>query len=178
MSINSMTEVAFLSRTDVPPQGFAPAKIEEIAGAAKGKSAPENAVNTALHMVTTYVPTEVLTLYVAVMAALRDPHSKSLFAQWLTFWIFLIGTPVVVWLVYAAKVKNSQRPVPAAPSKWPLWEMVAATVAYVAWAFALPDTPFMEFQNWYSAALGGVIVLIVSTLLALIAPLVQRPLSP
>src|SRR2546428_10573689 len=108
MSINAMTEVAFLSRTDVAPQNFVPSKIDETAGAAKGKPAPENAVNTALHMITTYVPTEILTLYVAVVAALRDPKSSPV-TPWLTFGVFLVGTPVIVWLVYAAKVKNSQK---------------------------------------------------------------------
>src|SRR5207245_11433212 len=120
-------------------------------------------VNTALHLITTYIPTEVLTLYVAVLAALqKGADSRS--PQWLTFWFFLVVTPILVWLVYAAKVKNSQKPLPTAPSQWPIWQMAAATVAYAAWAFALPETPFID-EKWYSAALGGIIVLITSTVL-------------
>jgi hypothetical protein len=48
----------------------------------------------------------------------------------------------------------------------------------MAWAFALPNSPFRDFAQfgWYSQALAGVMVLVVSTTLGLIAPIVQRPL--
>jgi hypothetical protein len=90
--------------------------------------------------------------------------------------LFLGATPVVVWLVYAAKIKAAQKRVPLAPGTWPIWEMFAATVAYCAWALALPNTPFTEY-SWYSSALSGVIVLVTSTFLGLLAPFFQRALG-
>lgn len=42
---------------------------------------------------------------------------------------------------------------------------------------ALPNTPFAEFTDWYSAALSGVMVLVASTVLGLLAPFFQRPLK-
>lgn len=178
MSIASMTEIAFQSRTDVEPLKFVPKTLSEIAGAAGGKTTPENQVNTAIRTLTTYIPTEILMLYVAVLAALQ-PSAKEAAAtsSWATFWCFLIATPLVTWIVYVGKVKTSGKPFPWAPLKWPLWEMAAGAIAYVAWAFALPTTPFSSLA-WYSAALAGIMVLITSTILGLLAPLFARALKP
>ncbi len=61
-------------------------------------------------------------------------------------------------------------------SQWPVWEMMAATLAYAAWAFALPSTPFTQF-TWYSPGLAGALVPVVSTVLGSVAPLFQRQLA-
>jgi hypothetical protein len=178
MSIASMTEIAFQSRTDVGGPTYVPRTFTEIAGAAGGKDSPESQVNAAIRTLTTYIPTETLTLYVAVLAVLQPPTKEGLAGpNWAIFWWFLIATPLVIWLVYITKVKTAGKPIPWAPLKWPLWEMAAGTIAYVAWAFALPTTPFASLA-WYSTGLAGVIVLITSTILGLLAPLFARPLNP
>src|SRR5262249_26443616 len=143
MSIASMTEIAFQSRTDVGNPQYVPKTYTEIASAASGKDSPESKVNTALRTLTAYIPTETLTLYVAVLAALQPSTKEAVSSSsWTVFWCFLIGTPLVIWLVYITKAKADGKPIPWAPLKWPLWEMAAGTIAYVAWAFALPTTPF------------------------------------
>ncbi len=178
MSIASMTEVAFQSRTDIGSATYFPKTYAEIAGAAGGKATPESQVNAAIRILTTYIPTEILTLYVAVLAALQPSTTLAVASpSWAIFWWFLIATPLVIWLVYITKAKSEGKPVPWAPLKWPLWEMAAGAIAYVAWAFALPNTPFASLP-WYSTGLAGVIVLIASTVLGLLAPLFARPLNP
>ncbi len=180
MSVSSLAEVAFLRRTDVElPNArgpaapvMAPGRIELVNTATPNA---QTAITAALKVVVTYIPTEVLMLYVAVLAAIRVPgqtYRRSL----IVFYTFLIFTPVVVWLVYAAKCKGGGKPLPLAPRNWPIWEMFAAAVAYGAWAFAFSDNPFVGF-SWYSSALAGVVILIVSTLLGLLAPIFQRPIS-
>ena len=180
MSINSTTNAAIGRRPDFEPMAETPKSYDEIARAAGGVNAPpdtpSNSVSTALAVLTTYIPTEVLTLYVAVLAAIQDPARRSFAPLWITFWAFLIATPVVVWLIYAAKVRSAGKPMPIAPSTWPLWEMVAATIAYLAWAVAMPNAPFAEL-SWYSAPLSGVTVLVISTILGLLAPIFQRPIK-
>lgn len=148
---------------------------------AAGQPAPrQSGVNTALQTLTTYIPTEVLTLYVAAVAALgplTDAQGRPI-GRWLPFWCFLIGTPTLVWIAFATKVKSAGKPIPAHPRLWPMWEMAAAAIAFVAWAFALPDTPFLQFKDrWYSAGLAGFLVLVVSWGLGALAPLMQRPLE-
>jgi len=193
MSINAMANAAAARRPDMAPVGIVPNGLEEIAraaattptsadlppapgqppAAAAGQSASQ--IDTALHVLFGYIPTEVLTLYVAVLAAIHQPEEVT-GADWNAFWLFLIATPIVVWLVYGAKVKAARKALPLAPGTWPIWEMLAATVAYFAWAMALPNTPFTEY-SWYSSALSGVIVLVTSTFLGLLAPFFQRPLG-
>lgn len=83
---------------------------------------------------------------------------------------------MILWLVYATKLRGEGKALPLRPRYWPVWEMVAATFAYFAWAFALPQTPFANF-SWYSPSLSSLAVLVVSTILGLLAPLFQRPLD-
>jgi hypothetical protein len=128
-----------------------------------------------LHVLFGYIPTEILTLYVAVLAAITQKGQVTN-GDWVASWGFLVATPIVVWLVYAAKIKAAQKPLPLAPRTWPLWEMFAGTLAFLAWEFALPNTPFTVYE-WYSGGLSGVVVLVTSTMLGLLAPFFQQPLS-
>jgi hypothetical protein len=140
--------------------------------------APGN-VSAALQVITTYIPTETLTLYVAFLAVLRDANTQrvdSTSALWV-FYFFIAATPLFVWLVFAARLKTSGggRTLPLHPATWPVWEMFAATAAYAAWASALPDSPFAGVGM--APAMGGIFVLVTSTLLGLAAPIFQRPLK-
>lgn len=174
-----MTNVAFSRRSDVPPAGEAPTSYAEIAAAVGGGAVPKiDALSSRIQSIANYIPTEVSTLYIAVLAAIEKPEVQEIRKEhWCTFWTFLGITPVVVWLSYAGKVRKAAKPLPVSPWKWPLWEMCSATIAYAAWAFALPKTPFAELP-WYSSALAGVLVLVVTTFLGLVAPIVAGTLPP
>ncbi len=131
MSINALTNAAAARRPDFFPLNKTPKGLREIAKAAAtsptlGGATPQESssqVDTALHVLFGYIPTEVLTLYVAVLAAVQQPN-KVTSADWIAFWSFLVATPVVVWLVYGAKVKAANKPLPLNFGTWPLWEMV------------------------------------------------------
>jgi hypothetical protein len=123
--------------------------------------------------VTVATHTEILTLYIAVLVAIGPPGSAAAKAaappvdHWLPFWLFLIATPLVIWIVYATKVKTEKGHVPIKPAEWPVWEIVAGTIAYVAWALALPNSPI----SWPYPGIPGLIVLLTSTALGLLGPL-------
>jgi hypothetical protein len=140
-------------------------QYEAPAGATAGAKVSA-AVSDAAKLLSEYIPGEILTLYVAILAFVSQPSSGALARNWMVFWVFLVATPVVLWLLYAAEVKAKGKGLPWSPVVWPLWEMVAATIAYVAWAFAMPEAPFGAF-DWYSAGLAGVVVLATTTLLGL-----------
>jgi hypothetical protein len=169
MSISAMTNVAYLRRADVRAARNTFAAIEQATG---GLPETQNAVTSALNTIVTYIPTEVLTLYIAFAAALASEMS-----EWINFWCFLAVTPVCVWLVYCAKVVNAAKPIPLAPTAWPLWEMGAAAASFAAWAFAFPGSPFRAF-SWYSGSIAGLTVLTVVTLLGLLAPIVHGASTP
>src|SRR5271170_6877648 len=88
MSINSMTNAAAARRSDLGSVAAPPAGFGEIAAAAAGMPAAvpaggvppaangsqtKNDVNTALNVLFGYIPTEVLTLYVAILGVLPKP---------------------------------------------------------------------------------------------------------
>jgi hypothetical protein len=177
MSAEDLANNALARRSDFQPVGDVPKTAEAMREAASGVNAPKTTVSTALGLITAFIPIEVLTLYVAVLAAVRDPTLKTFSANWIAFFFFLVATPLVVWVLFATKIKAVNKRIPFSPRKWPLWEMGAGTISYLAWAFALPESPFSGLF-WYSSALAGVVVLLVSTALALVAPLFQRPLKP
>jgi hypothetical protein len=174
-----MTNVAISRRMDELGMGKPPANLAETAEAASSKPGTQTTGSATLEAIAAYIPTEVVGLYIAALAAVRagEPVRSGVSSgQIAAFWIFLIGTPVTVWMLYSGKVKSGGKKLPISPRKWPLWEMSAAATAFGAWAYALPDSPFARF-SWYTTALGTLVVLIVSTLLGLIAPIVQRPLK-
>ena len=173
MSLAAMTEVALQRRTDIGTPTYAPRTHRRIAGATSGKETPDTAINTALKTITTYVPTELVTLYLAVVAAFQ-PDAGAGRTPPAVFWSFLAFVPIATWLVYAAKVKTAGKRLPVAPRAWPVWEMSAAVLAFSAWAVALPQQPF----EWIRAAVAGVLVLVTSTILGLVAPLFTWRITP
>ena len=190
MSINSMTNSAAGRRSDLLPAQGVPSNVSEIAVAARtaptpvpdgstkaadGTVAPAP-VNTALNLLFGYIPTEVVTLYVAVLAA-SEGASNAEIPGMITFCTFLALTPLVVWVVFATKMKAINKPLPWRFRALPIWEMFAASSAFTAWVFALPKSPFLDY-SWYSPAFSALAVLIASTLLGLLAPLFQRELEP
>ena len=179
MSINSLANAAVARRPDTVPIAAVPSGLTEIAMAAATPT-PDiaklpSAGDTTLNVLFGYIPVEILTLYVTTLAAVHQPD-KVTWAQLITFIIFFVATPIVVCLTYRAKVMALKKPVSLNFKTWPKWEMIAATFAYCAWAIALPDNPLVVFE-WYSSALSGVVVLIASTALGLLAPFFQKPLS-
>jgi hypothetical protein len=192
MSINSLTNAAAARRADTIPLQSVPQGLAQIAAAhyttptvetvpaAPAAAAPRPAagqMDTAFNVIFGYIPTEIVTLYVAVLAGINTDDAV-LPGDWRTFWCFLASTPLVIWVVFATKLKAIGKPLPAHPGSWPLWEMSAGTLAFGAWAFAMPSTPFAAYaeNGWYSPGLAGVVVLVVSASLGLVAPLFQRPL--
>lgn len=168
MSISSMTNIALMKRS-----GADLATYRLLEDGAAGARVAQTDVTAALKAIASYVPTEVLTVYVAVIATLQAGNGMGTTGV-LAFWIFLAMTPIVVWLVFAAKLRAGGQPLPWPVHTWPLWEMSAAAVAFAAWALALPDNPF-KASAWYSPGVAGVGVLIASMTLGLIAPLAKKP---
>src|SRR4051794_21245519 len=82
MSVNAMSNAALSRRKDFEPANTVPSGLRQVAHAASTPPKPvrktgevgaadgANATNTALQTLTTYIPTEILTLYVAAVAAL------------------------------------------------------------------------------------------------------------
>lgn len=195
MSVGSMANVAVARRDDdlgakdaagdVQPVNT----VERVAEASGTKASTETSGTATLMSIATYIPTEVIGLYLAALAAVRagvkpEEVSASVAANTGTLnlpsdgevvmaVIFTLMTPVIVWLVYAAKVRAGGGSPPVAPRLWPKWEMFAASTGFVTWSFSLPDSPFARF-SWYNVAWATFAVLAVTTALGLVGPVFQR----
>jgi hypothetical protein len=157
----SVAEDARQSPPKVPPE---PSRPQE---------PPPNAVSEAVRTVAAYVPTEIVTLYVAAGAAIDVSNSPPAGGQWLLFWVTLLMTPALVWTGFALASKNAGRALPVKPQKWPVPEMIIAVVAFVLWAFTLPKSPFSQF-SWFRPAMGTAALLIGTTVIGVVAALIRR----
>ena len=63
--------------------------------------------------------------------------------RWVALGAFLVLTVAIVLLVHIAKVRRTRE-----PFRWPVFEMAVSSVAFVAWATALTDTPLRDL-SWY-----------------------------
>lgn len=166
MSASSMATVAIQRSTETRrPEGArgGPAGVET-----------DNAFTAAMKAVTTYIPTDVLTLYVAGSAVFLNAtstESNDYDKAWAIFLGGLIATPLVNALVFMAKLRSAGIAIPRQPRQWPIWESMAAMIAFIFWAAALPATPFSEF-GWYDAAFAGFLLGVVSLFLGLISSII------
>lgn len=132
-----------------------------------------NTVTGSLNLLVKYIPTEVITLYVATLSA--APALQELFPSITTadiYWAFTLVTPMLLFLVYVNKRATSGlAPVPEV-RQWPWWKLGAATVAFMVWALAVPGNPYVSGETAaVIAALGAVFI---SMILNLLEPLFER----
>lgn len=176
MSISSMTNLALNRRADVVANNATSNASSNVEQNKAPPAGAQSSTGSILAAITAYIPTEIITVYVATLGALSAPASARP-GDGLTATIaFLLLTPVIVWLIYAGKVKASGKPLPSSVKEWPIWEMTAATISFAVWATALPNSPMTSLQL-ISSAMAAVLIMVVSLVLGLIGPLVQRPIK-
>jgi uncharacterized membrane protein YfcA len=177
MSINSLTDDEIRKSKDFRMSRAEIDSIprEHLAKAIAREAYEENQVTNTLSMLVKYIPTESITLYVAALSAIEallsfSPYITSEFV----YWFFAILTPILVLVIYFGKrrVANLQPTIPA-PWKWPWWKTIAATIAFLIWALAVPSNPYIH--GALKSALIGFLALFVSTILSVFEPLFNRP---
>ncbi|MFC9502672.1 hypothetical protein [Streptomyces sp. NPDC057002] len=137
------------------------------------RQSPGSAASSAAESLVTYIPTEVVTAYVAVLGLLHVPAGGSHARQWLAFWIFLVLAPFGVWAAMAYQEKARRGRIPLRPALWPThtaFNMTAATLSFALWGFSLPNTPFQDL-SWYSSELGTAALIIGTLLIGFVSPL-------
>lgn len=132
-----------------------------------------NTVTSSLNLLVKYIPTEVITLYVATLSA--APALQDVIPSLQTtdiYWGFTVGTPLLLFLVYVNKRATAGlKPVPPR-TEWPWWKLGAATVAFMVWALAVPGNPYVSGETAaVIAALGAVFI---SMILNLLEPIFEK----
>ena len=158
MSINTMTTEGVKSLAQHVPGS---AKDEVL----KEQDNQRSVANT-LAVLIKYIPTEVITLYIAAIATLETSQMRPE----AFYWFFVMFTPLCYWLVFVGKCRENRIKVRATLSLWPWWGMIASTFAFSVWALALPNAPYVNSET---TALAGLGALFISMLLSLLEPIVR-----
>src|SRR5450759_3828699 len=137
MSINSMTNDELRRRNEFRRQAVIQSPIAKdlsmpvppaTTRAATEIALQDNTVSTAISSLVKYIPTEVVTLYVAALSATPVVRSAiPTFDTRVTYWGFTFITPLLLLLVYASKRASSGLPALPIVKELPWWKMCAAT---------------------------------------------------
>jgi hypothetical protein len=182
MSVSSLTNVAMSRRADVDSSEAVPNSQSGFIAATAGPQESRNGVAGAMQVIMTYVPTEIIGVYTSVATAIQvapgsNQDTSNYFPAWIAFAICLFLTPLSVLLLYAGKVKQANKPLSLSPTKWPLWEMSAASLAFFAWAFSMPGSPFRSIQGFYSPGIAAIVLPCSAMIIGMVAPLMHRELK-
>jgi|SRR5687767_806843 len=178
MSINSLTDSEIRKSKDfraATDEMVIKASPEHLAKAVAREAFENNQVTNALSMLVKYIPTESITLYIAALSAAAALKSfSSRVTPEFIYWFFGILTPVLVLIIYFGKRKVAKLQ-PTIPSllEWPWWKTIAATIAFLIWALAVPTNPYVD--DPLQSALVGFLAVFVSTILSVLEPLFDRP---
>lgn len=136
------------------------------------------AVESALESITQWIPTEVVAIYVALLGIFAPDESS---VKWAIFGVGAVSVLGFVLLNAALVNKKGaeawareDRPgtAPKLAGRRLALLFVVAMVAYVVWAFALPDTPFLDLTD-EATRIGGALVIIVSLAMPKISELLD-----
>lgn len=86
------------------------------------------------------------------------------------YWGFVVLTPILFLLIYIGKRRSQSLSFfPSSPKDWPWWKVIASTIAFMAWALAIP--PFIGSDA--GKVLAALAALLVSTFLSLLGAVVE-----
>ncbi|MFF3837764.1 hypothetical protein [Streptomyces sp. NPDC001930] len=122
-----------------------------------------------LSQLTSFIPTETLTIWLAVLTALGDPKrvpgQSVCKAEWAAHWWFALGIFLAtLGLTTALSYIKQKEATPKARRKpfkfempWP--EVSAAGAGFAVWALSLPNTPLQTFCDFPADRWSPVIIL-------------------
>jgi hypothetical protein len=155
-------------------------RVQDAQGAADAPKFTEDGgtgkedVQNALSALIEYLPSETITLYLAVASALT---TLQRFFVDLTavhvYWTFAGLTPLLYLVIYASQRQAAGESRFPRVRAWPWWPMTAATVAFLAWALSGPNRPYFTGEG--GDAVVGLAAIVVSALLGVLARFFVKP---
>ena len=100
----------------------------------------DSTLTNAANALAKYIPKEIVTLYIAGLAA--GPAIKSVVGmgnRQAFYWIFVFITAPTYLVVYLSFLKANQKPIPPV-AQWPWWRAIASVIAFAVWALPSPAT--------------------------------------
>jgi hypothetical protein len=166
---------AYLREPEAPPaggpRGPAPVAVATVSG-----PQPGNIIASNLQTLTDYIPSEILTLYIAAVASIQAYNFGSDTATKMQvlagiFWTCLILSPI--WVItttfLAAKAPLRTRAF--------VWPAIAALIAFAAYALAIPKS-WLAAEFAYGDLFAGILLLIITPVLHTITLVYAKLLPP
>jgi hypothetical protein len=142
------------------------------AAAAPDPGTPAGVPSNVVNQLVAYIPTEIITVWVALIAVLNDPKplkgQSICHADWSTHWKLAIAAAVLAILLTLGFAYRKFSDTAGVTFKVPVFGMLAAPIAFLAWAVALPEGP-LRSACWYSEQAGAFIVTIATVGIASVA---------
>jgi len=124
---------------------------------------PQKAVDSAMEKIAAFIPSEVIGVYVVALGMLSPQRDAG---KWLIFGICIVLVPIFICLDYVLTKKRN--PNTKLTRRVGIILAILGVVAFVAWAAAMPGTPFLSLHPNATAA-GGVSVMILAAFMYKIA---------
>lgn len=112
-----------------------------------------------------WIPTETITVYIAIQAALGDvtaPQGKPVSdADFTSRWVWVaivFGITIILGLALSYRAQKVAHP--GQKFKVPYFDVGAAGVAFLVWALSLPTTPLRDIEGYDYSAWNSVLILI------------------
>lgn len=124
------------------------------------------------NLLTKYIPTESITLYVAFMSAI--PAFKKDFTfltPTLLYWFFALLTPALFLLWDFGQYKQTLKTNSSIVYSFPWWNVIASLIAFMCWALAVPNSPYLSSES--GGVLAALLALFISTILGLIERIIK-----
>ncbi|HYL87543.1 MAG TPA: hypothetical protein VEU32_02120 [Burkholderiales bacterium] len=134
---------------------------------------PTNKTSNFLDALAKFIPGELVTLYLAAVAAGPAFHEALKVSNKAIFWFFVVVlSPGLFVLIMAAKRASAGMPTWPRAQDWPSWKLAASTVAFFVWALAVPDSPYLNTEP--GKVVAAFLALFTSTILSIADPFMER----
>ena len=124
-------------------------------------------LDSAMDKVVAFIPSEVIGIYVSGMGVI-SPSSYNV--KWAIFGVAIILIPIFMALSYLAARKSAVIILPSIRMLGLLF--LFALIAFIAWAAAMPATPFLMFST-NATQIGGFAVIVFAAIMYKIADLLD-----
>ena len=136
--------------------------------AARQGPSTSGATPTGFAMLTRFIPTETITLYVAAIAVQESLAELKPFGlpidRWVIYWTFALLTPALLLILLSNALAT--QPATAKPLHW--WPFVASLLAFLVWGLSVPG--MIDSDALQAVCAFGALFL--STLLSLVEPII------